>query len=680
MSYNTYITYNGDGSTRDFAIPFSYLKKDDVVVTRHNGPVSYVFLNPNMIRVSKAIDAGDSLVIERRTNITSPSVVFQNGSSFTGDNINKSLDQVRFAVQEAVDRVGTIYARTYNISSIDALFNGILKTFRLDSGGENLGTKIYDSGLWFVYMNGISLELNVDFSVAVTNGIAQITFVKAPKKTDNSKITFIRFYDGALAGGSGVNGAQVLDDLSDVVINTPLNGQVLVYNGVNWINSTSSGSGNVSGGGGSGIDIVSTTPTSCSIDGKTIFNQNNNKLYICKNGSYVDIFAAFTPDVPNGITVVAALPSTGTEGQIVFNKADNKLYRWTSGTWVSVVAAIDVASTVANGSITTAKFASGIRPIEIVSVLPTSGNFEGRIVFLTTDDKLYRYNGMEFTAGTAVGDLVGQIGADKIAANAITAGKIAAGAISATEIAAGAINTANLAAGSITSEKIAALAVTANAIATNAITTDKIAANAITAGKIQAAAIGTDQLAANAVTADKLAANQVLIGTAQIADASISRLKVQGNAITAAASTIVLPQQEVPSVTWKTIASLTMTTTGTQPIMVWADCGIPSARLGTSTSYSLFYDGQYWLLNTGKTEVEVQFLISTTSYAAASGVVGSYTTALQATNCISFSTIFSNVPAGTYTISAQARKSILYPNLENFSVRSVSLNVLETRR
>src|SRR5690606_6058369 len=44
-------------------------------------------------------------------------------------------------------------------------------------------------------------------------------------------------------------GSVALDDLSDVIITTPNSGEVITYNGTNWVNGTSAG-----GGGGDPLD------------------------------------------------------------------------------------------------------------------------------------------------------------------------------------------------------------------------------------------------------------------------------------------------------------------------------------------------------------------------------------------------------------------------------------------
>jgi len=143
------------------------------------------------------------------------------------------------------------------------------------------------------------------------------------------------------------------------------------------------------------------------------------------------------------VEIVGALPGTENfAGRTVYLTTDAKLYRHTgsplAGTtgWTAAVPTVDLVGTVngaqiADGAINTAKFAAGIAPVEIVGTLPASGNFEGRTVYLTSDNKLYRHTGAPtgatgFTVAVDGGDIVaGSIVAGKIAAGSIIASKLA---------------------------------------------------------------------------------------------------------------------------------------------------------------------------------------------------------------------------------------------------------------
>lgn len=269
--------------------------------------------------------------------------------------------------------------------------------------------------------------------------------------------------------------------------------------------------------------------------------------------------------------IVATLPATGNfQGRLVFLTSDNKLYRWTGSAWTAEVPAVDVTgqitgTQIADAAVTTAKFAQGLRPVEIVSALPGLPHIEGRQVFLTTDDKLYRNTGSGWTAAVASGDITGQltnaqiatlaaskvtgqltnsqiagIQAAKIAGqlietqiadSAISAAKIAANAVTAVKISAGAVETAKLAAGAVVTDKLAANAVTAAKISAGAVETPKLAAGAVETDKLAANAVTAAKVAANAVTADKVAANAIT--TAKIAAGAVTATEIAANAVTA---------------------------------------------------------------------------------------------------------------------------------------------------
>lgn len=267
------------------------------------------------------------------------------------------------------------------------------------------------------------------------------------------------------------------------------------------------------------------------------------------------------------------LPAPGNKGRIVFLTSDNKLYRDTGTGWTVEVSTVDLVGTItsdqiSDGAVGIAKFAAGISAPEILNSLPAPGN-KGRLVFLTTDNKLYRDTGTAWTVEVSTLDLVGTISSAQIADGSIgltkfasgikpprvlsafpvspengdmvyltvaagdnypanvlyswngstwvtsaratdiigslVAGQIAAGAIGVDQLAANAVTAAKLASNSVTADKIEANAVTSAKIAANAISSGHISADSIIAGKIAAGAVSTSELAAKAVTTSKLA-------------------------------------------------------------------------------------------------------------------------------------------------------------------------------
>lgn len=155
--------------------------------------------------------------------------------------------------------------------------------------------------------------------------------------------------------------------------------------------------------------------------------------------------------------------------------------------------------------------------VDITGSLPATDLYDGRIVYLTSDGKLYRYDAgiPGWTAAVPTTDLTGQISDAQI--EEMSAAKILGqiadaqieemssskllGDILDSQIAAvaaakltGTITTTQIADDSISTPKLKAAAVEAN----------NLAANSVTAVKILAGAVTTDKLAASSITAEKM--------------------------------------------------------------------------------------------------------------------------------------------------------------------------------
>lgn len=117
---------------------------------------------------------------------------------------------------------------------------------------------------------------------------------------------------------------------------------------------------------------------------------------------------------------------------------------------VSATTSYLIANDIQDGILNTAKFAQSIQPVNLVTVLPGSGSYNGEMFYRTTDKTLWKWDtGTSSFVTGLTSDLQGRIIADQA-----IFGQIAAGAIKASQIAAGEINATHLAAAEIISDTI----------------------------------------------------------------------------------------------------------------------------------------------------------------------------------------------------------------------------------
>ncbi|MEM4360475.1 MAG: hypothetical protein QXT45_08105, partial [Candidatus Bilamarchaeaceae archaeon] len=243
------------------------------------------------------------------------------------------------------------------------------------------------------------------------------------------------------------------------------------------------------------IQVVSTLPTLPHVDypqGAVVFLTNDNKLYRStgdgwtavvpatdlagqitsaqiENGSITDIKiasgAVSLTKFASGlrpVQLVSSLPSLPNsdypQGAVVFLTTDNKLYRSTGNSWTAAVPTSDLSGQVtgsqildgsitelkiASGAVSLTKFANGLRPIQLVSSLPSLPNSsypQGAVVFLTTENKLYRSTGTSWVASVPTSDLSGQITTSQIEDGAVTASKLLNGSVTELKLASGAVS------------------------------------------------------------------------------------------------------------------------------------------------------------------------------------------------------------------------------------------------
>ena len=281
------------------------------------------------------------------------------------------------------------------------------------------------------------------------------------------------------------------------------------------------------------------------------------------------------------VSVVSSLPTVSgyTGPNVVFLTTDGKLYRLTGGAWTAAVPTTDIT-----GTLDYDRFSTTLRPMEVVGSLPSTGLYQGRVVLLTTDNKVYRYTGSAWTTAISATDLddqlnlvtqvtgalpvanaadglknseitinsdgslsgagsgnvtlsgigagavasLGEITETYIADNAVTTAKINTNAVTATEIAAGTIVAGNIAAATITGSLIAATTIAGSNLIAGTLTANEIATGTITANELAANSVTASEIAANAVTASELNVSSVSADSAVIG-------AIQSGAITTSA-------------------------------------------------------------------------------------------------------------------------------------------------
>ena len=187
-------------------------------------------------------------------------------------------------------------------------------------------------------------------------------------------------------------------------------------------------------------------------------------LFIDESDVDIDVGQLLEDAGLNPVEVLPELPTSGNfDGRTVYNTDDRQLYIYdgVAGTWKPAVETFNPDDLILERD----NFPPDLKPVEVLSSLPTTGNFEGRVVMLLSDGKIYRYKNGTFTASIPTVDLTGQVQETQIAAGAITAGKIAANAITADKIEANAVTAAKIAAGAISADKIQANSILASKIA-----------------------------------------------------------------------------------------------------------------------------------------------------------------------------------------------------------------------
>jgi len=117
MATNTaasFTNHTGNGTAGPFSISFSYLSEAEVDVTvggvLKTITTHYTFTSATQITFTSGNEPGNGVAIkfQRDTNISAKKVDFQDGSVLTETDLDTNADQVLFAQQEIIDKLGGI--------------------------------------------------------------------------------------------------------------------------------------------------------------------------------------------------------------------------------------------------------------------------------------------------------------------------------------------------------------------------------------------------------------------------------------------------------------------------------------------------------------------------------------------------------------------------------------------
>lgn len=101
----SYALYTGNGSTKNFAIPFPYIALADIAVLVNNTSVPYTRINDGLVQTQVAPAVGTEVRVKRTTKGDAPLVDFTDASTLGEADLDLMGRQLLYLAQEALDGV-----------------------------------------------------------------------------------------------------------------------------------------------------------------------------------------------------------------------------------------------------------------------------------------------------------------------------------------------------------------------------------------------------------------------------------------------------------------------------------------------------------------------------------------------------------------------------------------------
>lgn len=154
MPYQTKVTYTGNGSNQLFNIPFPYLDRLDILVRVSGVRVTtgLTFVSDQQVRITPTPPNGSKVTINRATPFSAPRVTFKDGSVLRSKDLNDTIAQSLYVIQETMDRVTTVEGTSIGGGNTPS---GIGPD--LPEPDEANTVPVYDGDNW-VYYNGTQFK------------------------------------------------------------------------------------------------------------------------------------------------------------------------------------------------------------------------------------------------------------------------------------------------------------------------------------------------------------------------------------------------------------------------------------------------------------------------------------------------------------------------------------------
>lgn len=104
----SYVTYTGNGATKNFAVPFPYLDRSHVHITVGEEMPTFTWLNASTVSLATAPATGAVVKVFRSTPKEMPVVTFYNDQTVDVEHFNDGIRQALYVAQELEDLNGSV--------------------------------------------------------------------------------------------------------------------------------------------------------------------------------------------------------------------------------------------------------------------------------------------------------------------------------------------------------------------------------------------------------------------------------------------------------------------------------------------------------------------------------------------------------------------------------------------